>query len=50
LIASVVDTGDEFVWGVVGTSVQFIPGVINTSDKHSLAIISANFLKKLKQS
>ncbi len=42
LIAGVVDTG------VVDTAEQFIAGVIDTADKHSFAIISANFRKKSK--
>jgi hypothetical protein len=43
------DTGDKFVSGVVGTAEQFIPGVFDTADKHSFAIISANFQKKSKR-
>ncbi len=49
LIAGVVDTGDKFVSGVVGTAKQFIAVVIDTADKHSFAIISANFRKKSKR-
>ncbi len=50
LIAGVNDTDDKFVSGVVDTAEQFIAGVIDTADKHSFAIISANFWKKLKLS
>ncbi len=37
---------DNFVSVVVDTAEQFIAGVVDTADKHSFAIISANFLKK----
>ncbi len=50
LIDGVNDTADKFVSGVVDTAKQFIAGVIDTADKHSFAIISANFWKKLKWS
>jgi hypothetical protein len=39
LIASVVDTTEQL---------QFITGVVDTADKHSFAVISANFRKKSK--
>ncbi len=45
---NVVDTGDKFVSGVVDTAEQFIAGVVDTADKHSFAIISANFRKKVE--
>jgi hypothetical protein len=48
LIAGVVDTAEKFIAGVVDTTEQFIPGVVDSADKHSFAIISANFRKKLK--
>ncbi len=50
IIAGVIDTGDEFVSGVIDIAKQFIAGVIDTADKHSFAIISANFQKKSQQS
>ncbi len=43
LIAGVNDTPDKFVSGVIDTAKQFIAGVVDTADKHSFAIISANF-------
>jgi hypothetical protein len=42
------DTANKFVSGVVDTTEHFIAGVIDTADKHSFAIISANFQKKSK--
>ncbi len=48
LIAGVVDTARKFITGVVDTTEQFIAGVVDTADKHSFAIILANFRKKLK--
>ncbi len=33
--------------GVVGSAEQFIAGVVDTADKHSFAIISAKFWKKI---
>ncbi len=47
LIADVVDTGDKFVSGVGDTTEQFIAGVLYTADKHSFAIIFANFQKMI---
>ncbi len=47
-MASVVDTSDKFVCGVVDTAdEQLITGVIDTTDNHSFAIISANLKKKV---
>ena len=43
-------TAKKFIAGVVDTTEQFIAGVVDTADKHSFAIISANFQKKLKWS
>ncbi len=37
-----------FIAGVVDTAEQFIAGVVDTADKHSFAIISANFRKKVE--
>ncbi len=48
LIAGVVDTAEKFIAGVVDTAEQFIAGVVDTADKHSFAIISANFRKKVE--
>ncbi len=50
LIAGVNDTADKFVSGVVDTAEQFIAGIADTADKHSFAIISANFHKKVEMS
>ncbi len=50
LIAGVNDTADKFVSGVIDTAEQFIADVVDTADKHSFAIILANFRKKLKWS
>ncbi len=50
LIAGVNNTADKFVSGVVDTAEQFIAGGVDTADKHSVAIISANFRKKSKWS
>ncbi len=43
LIAGVNDTADKSVSGVIDAAEQFIAGVVDTVDKHSFAIISANF-------
>jgi hypothetical protein len=43
-----VDTAEKFIAGVVATAEQVIAGVVDTADKHSFAIISANFQKKSK--
>jgi hypothetical protein len=56
LFSDVNDTGDKFIAGindtanhlkldsgVVGSAEQFIAGVVDSADKHSFAIISANF-------
>ncbi len=48
LIIGVNDTADKFVSGVVDTAEQFIIDVVDTADKHSFAIISVNFWKKVK--
>jgi hypothetical protein len=48
LPAGVVDNGEKFVSGVIGTAEQFIAGIVDTVDKHSFAIISANFCKKVE--
>ncbi len=50
LIARVNDTADKFIGVVVDIAEQFIAGVVDTADKHSFAIISASFRKKLKWS
>ncbi len=47
LIADVVVTGDKFVSGVGDTTEQFIASVLYTADKHSFAIIFANFWKMI---
>ncbi len=48
LIADVIDIAEKFIAGVVDTAEQFIAGVTDTADKHSFAIISANFQKSRK--
>ncbi len=48
LIPGVNETADKFVGGVNNTAEQFIASVVGTADKHSFAIISANFRKKVK--
>ncbi len=45
VIAGVKETAYKFVSGVIDTTEQFIAGVVDTADKHSFAIISANFWK-----
>ncbi len=50
LIAGVNNTTYKFVSRVVDTAKHFIASVVDTADKHSFAIISANFRKKLKWS
>jgi hypothetical protein len=45
IFSGVNDTADKFVNGVVDTDEQFIAGVVETVDKHSFAIILANFRK-----
>ncbi len=60
LFSGVNDTADKFIasinynadhWkldsGVVGSAEQFIAGVVDSADKHSFAIISANFWKQI---
>jgi hypothetical protein len=37
------NTADKFVSGVGDTGEQFFASVVETADKHSFAIISANF-------
>jgi hypothetical protein len=50
LIAGVIDTANKFVSHVVDTAEHLIAGVVDTADKHSFAIIFANFRKKMKWS
>jgi hypothetical protein len=45
LFSGVNYTADKFVTGVVDTAEQFIADVVDTADKHSFAIILANFRK-----
>jgi hypothetical protein len=48
LITGVNNTGNKFFPDVVDTAEQLIAGVVDTGDKHSFAIISANFQKNSK--
>jgi hypothetical protein len=48
LIAGVNDTANKFTSRVVDTAEHFIASLVDTADKHSFAIISANFLKQVE--